>query len=139
MTSRTLRIAAALAAAAMLLSAAPGERQHGRVAWVTDGDTFRLASGERIRIAGTDAPETQPDNARCRAELALGRAATRKAASMLKGREVRFERSGRSYNRTVARVWLYGRDIARALVTAGAARWWARGAPRPNWCGVAQR
>jgi len=27
----------------------------GRVAWVTDGDTFRLESGERIRIAGIDA------------------------------------------------------------------------------------
>jgi micrococcal nuclease len=25
---------------------------------LTDGDTFRLESGERIRIAGIDAPET---------------------------------------------------------------------------------
>src|SRR3546814_14865496 len=39
----------------------------GRVARVTDGDTFRLESGERIRIAGIDAPEThQIGRASCR-------------------------------------------------------------------------
>lgn len=38
--------------------AAPVES--GRVARVTDGDTFRLESGERIRIAGIDAAESQP-------------------------------------------------------------------------------
>ena len=130
-----MRCAAALAAAAMLLSAAPGEPQRGRVAWVTDGDTFRLATGERIRIAGIDAPKTQARNAKCRAELARGKAATRKAAAMLRGREVRFERVGRSYDRTVARVWLDGRDLAEALVDAGAASWWPRVKPRPDWCG----
>lgn len=133
------RCLAALAAAALLVAAAPGERQRGRVTWVTDGDTFRLASGERIRIAEIDAPETQPGNAKCRAELARGRAATTRTTALLKGREVRFERVGRSYDRTVARVWLDGRDVAAALVEAGAARWWPRGARRPDWCGAARR
>lgn len=131
--------AAMLAAAALFVSAAPAAPQHGRVAWVADGDTFRLASGERIRIAGIDAPETQPGNAKCRAELARGKAATRKAVALLKGREVRFERVGRSYDRTVARVWLGDRDLAEALVAAGAARWWPRGKPRPDWCLGTQR
>ncbi|MCX8478003.1 MAG: thermonuclease family protein [Sphingomonas sp.] len=133
------RCAAVLAAAALLVAAAPADPQRGRVAWVTDGDTFRLQSGERIRIAGIDAPETQARNARCRAEIALGKAAKRKAIAMLKGRDVRFERVGRSYDRTVARVWLDGRDLAGALVAAGAARWWPRGKPRPDWCGGARR
>ncbi|MEP9403648.1 hypothetical protein [Sphingomonas sp. VNH70] len=52
----------------------------------------------------------------------------------LKGRRVGIERVGRSYDRTVARVRLDGRDVAALLVEKGAARWWPRGKPRPNWC-----
>ena len=37
----------------------------GRIATVTDGDTFRLTSGERIRIADIDAPESQRGQAKC--------------------------------------------------------------------------
>lgn len=130
---------AVLAIAALLLvAAAPDAAQIGRVARITDGDTFRLASGERIRIAGIDAPETQAGNAKCSAELARGKAATARAIALLEGREVRFERVGRSYNRTVARVWLDGRDVAATLVESGAARWWPRGAARPGWCGTAR-
>lgn len=103
---------------------------------MTDGDTFRLESGERIRIAGIDAPETQPGNAKCRAEIARGKAATAKAVALLKGREVRFERVGRSYNRTVARVWLGGRDLAGTLVETGAARWWPRGKSKRTGAGI---
>lgn len=64
----------------------------GRVAWVTDGDTFRLESGERIRIAGIDAPETHRDQARCAAEIPLGLRAKDRATSVLAGREVTFHR-----------------------------------------------
>lgn len=139
MTMRIAQCAALAATVALLVAARTEERQSGQVARVTDGDTFRLASGERIRIAGIDAPETQPGNAKCSAELARGKAATLHAKALLNGREVRFERVGRSYNRTVARVWLDGRDIAALLVEAGAARWWPRGAARPDWCGGAPR
>ncbi|HEY0622769.1 thermonuclease family protein [Sphingomonas sp.] len=124
-----------LAPLLLILSGAAPAPQSGVVAWVTDGDTFRLESGERIRIAWIDAPETQPGNARCRAELARGKAATRAAIALLKGRRVGIERVGRSYDRTVARVRLDGRDVAALLVEKGAARWWPRGKPRPDWCG----
>jgi len=40
----------------------------GRVAWVTNGSTFRLESGERIRVAGIDASETHRDQAKCAGE-----------------------------------------------------------------------
>jgi micrococcal nuclease len=110
-------------------SAAIGRRRLG-----ADGDTFRLESGERIRIAGIDAPETQPGNARCRAELVRGKQATQATIALLKGRTVEIERVGRSYNRTVARVRLDGRDLAGTLVEKGNARWWPRGRARPDWC-----
>ncbi|HEU4961964.1 MAG TPA: thermonuclease family protein [Sphingomonas sp.] len=138
MRIRGKRRAVALATGAMLVSAAPAQRQHGRVAWVIDGDTFRLEGGERIRIAGIDAPETQAGNAKCRAEVALGKVATARAIALLKGHEVGFEPVGRSYNRTVARVWLGDRDIARMLVEANIARWWPRGRAKPDWCGRAR-
>jgi micrococcal nuclease len=123
-----------LAPLLLILAAATPAPQTGTVAWVADGDTFRLGSGERVRIAGIDAPETQPGNAKCRAELVRGKAATRQAIALLKGRTVEIERVGRSYNRTVARVRLGGRDLAATLVEKGIARWWPRGKAKPDWC-----
>lgn len=102
---------------------------------MTDGDTFRLTSGERIRIAGIDAPETHIDQAKCRAEAVLGEAAAASARTLLDGRTVGVERVGRSYNRTVARVTLGRDDLAALLVARGIARWWPRGTPKPDWCG----
>ncbi|KTQ96368.1 nuclease [Aureimonas ureilytica] len=106
----------------------------GRVAWVIDGDTFRLASGERIRLAGIDAPESRKDQARCAEEIALGRDATRRAIELLKNQVVTFERVGRSYERTVARVTLNGRDVGQQFIAEGIARPWPPHRPKPDWC-----
>jgi micrococcal nuclease len=125
---------AAVGTLLLMTNAVDAHAATGRVAWVTDGDTFRLESGERIRIAGIDAPETDEDQAKCRAELVLGRAATRRARTLLKGQDVIFDRVGRSYRRTVARVQFDRRDVAAELVHLGIARWWPRGRPKPNWC-----
>lgn len=137
-TTVTTAPCALIGFAALLLIAAapPGEE---RVRFVIDGDTFILTSGERIRIAGIDAPETQPGQAECQREIAAGIAATRRAKTLLEGQPVTIERVGRSYNRTVARVRLDGRDLAGELVTIGAARWWPRGRPRPDWCADQKR
>lgn len=105
----------------------------GRVAWVTDGDTFRLESGERIRIAGTDAPETHRDQAKCSGEVVLGLRAKNRATSLLAGREVTFRRVGRSYKRTLATVIVDGRDLGTELVRLRMAAWWPRGRPKPTW------
>ncbi|WDA39324.1 thermonuclease family protein [Sphingobium sp. YC-XJ3] len=113
--------------------AAPVES--GRVVRVTDGDTFRLESGERVRIAGIDAAETQPGNAKCAIELVRGKAATERTIALLDNRMLTLERVGRSYKRTVARVRLDGRDVATMLVEMGIARWWPRGHSKPDWCG----
>jgi len=122
----------ATCAALLLIAAAPPDQ--GRVAYMIDSDTFRLESGERIRIAGIDAPETQPGQARCRAEIALGKAATARARTLFDGRTVTILRVGRSYNRTVARVMLAGRDVGSELVATGVARWWPRWQRKPDWC-----
>ena len=105
-----------------------------QVARVTDGDTFRLTTGERIRIAAIDAPETQEGQAQCALELRLGRAASQRLRAMIEGEQVTIERTGRSYNRTVARVRFNGRDLGGELVRLGIARPWPRGTPKPDWC-----
>lgn len=120
-------------AALLLTAAAPGGGE--RVRYVQDGDTFRLTSGERIRIAGIDAPETDPRQARCPLEVRRGAAAAARARALLEGRQVMLDRVGVSYHRTVAAVRLDGRDLAARLVALGAARWWPRGAAKPDWCG----
>lgn len=127
-----------LALLALLLAPMPiaaRDNDSGVVRYVTDGDTFRLESGERIRIAGIDAPETHVGQAKCAIELRRGEAASEQARALLNHKTVTFHRVGHSYNRTVARVWVDGRDVGQALVESGAARWWPRGVPKPDWCG----
>ena len=130
------RLMTACAVPLLLAAAPPGQ---DRVARVIDGDTFQLTSGERIRIAGIDAAETQLRQAKCRAEIATGKQQTADARRLIEGRIVGLVRVGRSYNRTVARASLQGRDVAAALVGIGAARWWPRGARKPSWCKRARR
>lgn len=133
---RSAKLAIGLAGVLTLL-ASPTLADSGSrsiVASVTDGDTFRLTTGERIRIAGIDAPETQQDQARCALERERGRAASRQLRAMLEGQSVTIERASRSYNRTVARVHFNGRDLGRELIRLGIARPWPRGTPKPDWC-----
>jgi len=124
-----------MAAATTALVASPANAATGRVRYVTDGDTFRLESGERIRIANIDAPETHAGQAKCRAEIALGLAATKRARALLDHQRVAFVRVGRSYNRTVARITFDGHDLGQTLVTMGVAKPWPHYSPKPDWCG----
>jgi endonuclease YncB( thermonuclease family) len=130
------RLILGIAAATMIpaAGAAVDNDGSGRLAWVTDGDTFRLESGERIRIARIDAPETHRDQVRCAGEVALGMRAKDQATALLAGREITFRRVGRSYARTVATVVLDGHDLGAELVRRGIAAWWPRGRPKPDWC-----
>src|SRR5690606_370563 len=115
-------LGAALVASAALVgptAAFTRASELARIAYVIDGDTFRLESGERIRIA--DAAETDPGQAKCRAEIARGNAATQEARALLDGRTVTIERVGRSYNRTIATIRFDGRDVATMLVARGIA------------------
>ena len=107
----------------------------GRVASMTDGDTVRLTSGERVRVALIDAPETQPGQAKWRAEIVRGLAAKYAAEPILADQQLAIDRVGRSYGRTVAELKLGRADVASLLVARGIARWWPRHTPKPDWCG----
>lgn len=109
------------------------------VAHVSDGDTIRLCSGERVRLMGIDAPEragSERCSPRSRARLAGSRnpswcdhaEAEQSKASLerfLSTGNVRIERHGQDvYGRTLARVTVNGRDAGEWLVAKGLARPW---------------
>lgn len=125
------KIKTALLAAILVLTPAFGQAQPIRV---VDGDTIEF-QGERIRIAGLDAPELfRP---RCPSERALAeRAKDRLEGLVLRG--VTIQANGRRdrYGRILATVrdTASGQDVADILVNEGlASRYNGRG-PRQEWC-----
>lgn len=93
-----------------------------------DGDSLRCGS-RRIRLAGIDAPELHGCRGRPgrRCVPGDGYAARRRMASLIRGKSLRCEPVGRSYDRTVARCALpNGRDLSCAAISAGVAVRWAR-------------
>ena len=109
------------------------------VAHVSDGDTIRLCSGERVRLVGIDAPEragSERCSARSRARLAWSRNPSwcdhakgdRARAALerfLATGPVGIERRAHDvYGRTLARVTVNGRDAGEWLISQGLARPW---------------
>jgi hypothetical protein len=99
---------------------------------VVDGDTFWIG-GEKVRIAGIDAPETHPP--RCAEEARLGNEATAMLRGLLNGGAVtmtRIERDRDSYGRLLRNVAVDGQDVGESMISAGVAR--AYGSGRRSWC-----
>lgn len=99
---------------------------------VVDGDTFYLG-GDKVRIAGIDAPETHPP--RCAYEAEIGARATDKLLALLNSGEVTMTSIGRDrdkYGRLLRNVAVNGADVGAAMVGAGVARDYGRG--RRSWC-----
>ena len=99
---------------------------------VVDGDTFWIR-GEKVRIAGIDAPETHPS--RCPSEARLGNAATQRLHALLNSGAVTMtpiDRDRDVYGRLLRNVAVNGEDVAEAMVGAGVAREYAGG--RRPWC-----
>jgi micrococcal nuclease len=106
-----LALALLLAAAGSAVPAAPG----GRVTRVLDGDTVLLASGERVRYLGINAPET---GERYAAE------ATARNAALVAGRTVTLETDTElrdQYGRLLAFVSVEGTSVSATLVREGLA------------------
>ena len=102
----------------------------GRI-YVIDGDTFSYG-GQRIRIAGIDAPETHPS--RCAQEAQLGLAATEKLRSLLSSGSVTISGAGHDrYGRELRTVQVNGVDVAQVMISAGLASSYS-GGTRQNWC-----
>ena len=99
---------------------------------VVDGDTFYL-SGAKVRIAGIDAPETDPP--RCAEEARLGAAATERLQALLNAGPVTMtpiDRDRDSYGRLLRNVSVDGADVGDALIGEGLAR--SYGSGRRSWC-----
>jgi endonuclease YncB( thermonuclease family) len=99
---------------------------------VVDGDTFWIG-GEKVRIAGIDAPETHP--ARCGYEAQLGEQATERLHDLLNSGAVTMtsiDRDRDVYGRLLRNVAVNGADVGEAMVGAGVAREYAGG--RRPWC-----
>lgn len=109
------------------------------VARVTDGDSLRLCSGERVRLIGIDAPELIGSSRCAPAALARlknsrnppwcdharGEQARAALAQFIASGPVQIERRGLdAYGRTLARVTVNGRDAGDRLISRGLARPW---------------
>ncbi len=98
-------------------------QSQGTVGSVIDGDTFKLDTGERIRLIGMDAPEYQPW--KHRADF-YGKEAFLFTKSLLGNKKVLLEKDASEkdkYGRTLAYVYLEdGTFVNRLLVAEGYAR-----------------
>ncbi|HVM09181.1 MAG TPA: thermonuclease family protein [Acidimicrobiales bacterium] len=87
---------------------------------ITDGDTFVLSDGRRVRLAQVDAPETNE---------CFGAESTAALRSMIDGQQVTLRRPPTGpekdrYGRTLADVEVGGRSVNEMLVSSGAAEWY---------------
>ena len=99
---------------------------------VVDGDTFYIG-GEKVRIAGIDAPETHPS--RCADEARLGNAATEQLHALLNSGAVTMtsiDRDRDRYGRLLRNVAVNGADLGETMIGAGVAREYGGG--RRPWC-----
>ena len=103
---------------------------------VIDGDTIQdRATGTRYRLAGIDAPETE-DRAGCASERLHGERSKAEAIKLtFEATSIEARPTGRIdvYGRTVAYVYVDGRELGDILVERGLARPWRGG--REPWCG----
>jgi endonuclease YncB( thermonuclease family) len=97
----------------------------GTVTSVTDGDTFRLGDGTRIRLQGIDANEK---NGSCHNACApmSGVAAKAHLSRLALGKQVRCDTTGKSYKRITAWCRVGSVDLSCAQMRAGAAVRWPR-------------
>ena len=105
-----------------------------RTTCVVDGDTFWL-SGEKVRIADINAPETH--DAQCSGEQLRGNAATRRLIALLNAGPFTLEPWSRPrdrYGRLLMVVKREGRSIGAQLVSEGLAEPWK--GRRGSWCGA---
>ncbi len=99
---------------------------------VVDGDTIYL-EGQKIRIAGIDAPETHDYS--CPEELALGEKAAARLEQLLNSGAVSLssiDRDEDKYGRKLRNAAVNGSDVGDTLVSEGLARAYAGG--RRSWC-----
>lgn len=111
-----------------------GGRIPGRAIYVVDGDTIRLPGGERVRLAGIDAPE-MPPRAQCEREEDLAFAAKARLLELIRTGDVALHADGRDrdkYGRLLRRVEVGGQDVGWLLAQEGLAQVWQ--GSKAQWC-----
>ena len=78
--------------------------------FVQDGDTFRTAMKNWIRLARYDAPEEGKPNFEKAKQL---------LSSLILNKEIVYEQVGTSYDRIVAEVWQAGKNINDIMIQSG--------------------
>lgn len=127
----------ALGLAGPHLQQASGRFTSGEAATVVrviDGDTFELATGERVRILNIDTAE-MPPRADCAREAQLAVEAKNRLVTLLNEGDVELIRRGRNedqYGRLLRLVRSAERDVGEVLVQEGLAQRW-RG-HKAEWC-----
>lgn len=99
---------------------------------VVDGDTIYLA-GQKVRIAGIDAPETH--DYQCESENALGEQAAARLQQLVNSGPITLtsiDRDEDVYGRKLRHVAVDGKDVGETLIAEGLARAYAGG--RRSWC-----
>ena len=98
------------------------QMRSGTVRKVSDGDTVELTSGERIRLLGIDAPESNSRNSRIRPQPFYSEARNA-LASLVDKKQVEFTESVRlvgPYGRTLAYLYLPdGTDVQLKMLQGG--------------------
>jgi endonuclease YncB( thermonuclease family) len=90
------------------------------VAHVIDGDTIRLADGDKVRIFGIDAPEHDQECNHEGVAYACGLDAAQHLRSMIEQRTVAcIARAVDRYHRTVASCSIDGKDVGAEMVLSG--------------------
>jgi len=112
-----------------------GEKRWVRVAYVYDGDTFKSASGEKVRLLGINTPEIMHGS---EPGQVMGNEATQALKRMIAGKTVRlaFDRERRdTYGRTLAQVYLHnGTWVNGEMVRLGLAHVYTF-TPNLRWAG----
>lgn len=99
---------------------------------VVDGDTLWMA-GEKLRIAGIDAPETHEP--KCAREGELGRRSAARLQALLNSGTVTATAADRDRDpngRLLRNLSVHGRDVGRTLIAEGLAREY--GGRKRGWC-----
>ena len=99
-----------------------GSEETVSVRYVVDGDTVVLQDGRALRYLGIDTPEM---DAAGDDERELAQEARRFNSELVLGKTVRLEFDAvrkDKYGRTLAYVWIDGKSVNAALVSAGLAR-----------------
>ncbi len=114
------------------LASEGGKLLTGNVVGISDGDTFRLLTGEyktiRVRLHGVDAPEKGQDYG-TQARQALSNLVFSKAVQVV-------QKSKDRYGRTIAIVFVNGTNVNEELLRQGLVWHYTEYDKNPQWAGL---